>query len=128
MQHVFELIHGFISGQAEDHLGHDSPRHMFVFETLFIFILFSNLIGVIPGFVSPTQVIYVPAGCALVSFVYFNVVGIRKHGLVKYTAHFGGPIWWMSPLACFSSKSSAHWQDLSRCQSVSSPICSPASR
>ena len=52
----------------------------------------------IPGFVSPTQVIYVPAGCALVSFVYFNVVGIRKHGLVKYTAHFGGPIWWMSPL------------------------------
>ncbi len=98
LQHVFELIHGFVSGQAEDHLGHDTPRHQFLFETLFIFILFSSLIGVIPGFVSPTQVIYVPAGCALVSFVYFNVVGIRKHGLVKYTAHFGGPIWWMSPL------------------------------
>lgn len=98
MQQVFELIHGFVSGQAKDHLGPETPRHIVLFETLFVFILFSNLIGVIPGFVSPTQVIYVPAGCALVSFVYFNWVGIKKHGLVKYTAHFGGPIWWMSPL------------------------------
>lgn len=98
MQQVFELIHGFVSGQAEDHLGHETPRHIVLFETLFLFILLSNLIGVIPTFVSPTQVIYVPVGCALLSFVYFNLVGIRKHGLVKYTAHFAGPIWWMSPL------------------------------
>lgn len=98
MQQLFEMIHGFVSDQAEDHLGHDTPKHIVLFETLFIFILFSNLIGVIPGFVSPTQVIYVPAGCALVTFVYFNIVGIKKHGLVKYTAHFAGPIWWMAPL------------------------------
>ncbi len=98
MQHIFELIHGFISGEAEDHLGHDSPRHVVVFETLFVFLLLSNLIGIVPGFVSPTQVIYVPAGCALVTFLYFNWIGIRKHGLVKYSAHFAGPIWWMSPL------------------------------
>jgi F-type H+-transporting ATPase subunit a len=97
-QQVFEVIHGFVAGQAEEHVGHDTPRHLFLFETLFLFILFSNLIGVIPGFVSPTQVIYVPAGCALISFVYFNIVGIRKHGVGKYLAHFGGPIWWMSPL------------------------------
>jgi F-type H+-transporting ATPase subunit a len=98
MQHVFEMIHGFVSNQSEDHLGHDTPRHIWLFETLFFFILFSNLIGVIPGFVSPTQVIYVPAGCALISFVYFNLVGIRKHGVLKYTAHFGGPIPWMAPM------------------------------
>jgi F-type H+-transporting ATPase subunit a len=98
MQQVFELIHNFVSGQAENNVGHESRRHIVLFETLFLFILLSNLIGVIPGFVSPTQVIYVPAGCALVSFLYFNIVGIRKHGLVKYTAHFAGPIWWMAPL------------------------------
>ena len=45
---------------------------MVMFETLFIFLLLSNLIGIIPGFVSPTQVIYVPAGCALIAFLYFN--------------------------------------------------------
>jgi F-type H+-transporting ATPase subunit a len=98
MQHVFEMIHGFVSNQSEDHLGHDTHRHIWLFETLFFFILLSNLIGVIPGFVSPTQVIYVPAGCALISFVYFNLVGIRKHGVLKYTAHFGGPIPWMAPM------------------------------
>ncbi len=97
-QHVFELIHGFVNEQAEDHLGHDTHKHIWLFETLFFFILLSNLIGVIPGFVSPTQVIYVPAGCAILSFVYFNWVGIRKHGIVKYTAHFGGPIPWMAPV------------------------------
>ena len=41
--------------------------------------LFGNLIGVIPGFSSPTQVIYVPAGCALLAFLYYNWVGILKH-------------------------------------------------
>src|SRR5271168_1252201 len=62
MQQIFEMIHGFVSGESENHLGHDSSRHIVLFETLFFFIHFSNLIGVIPGFVSPTQVIYVPAG------------------------------------------------------------------
>ncbi|MDP9053501.1 MAG: F0F1 ATP synthase subunit A [Acidobacteriota bacterium] len=98
MQHVFELIHGFVSGESKKHVGHESRRHIVIFETLFVFILVSNLIGIIPGFVSPTQVIYVPAGCALVSFLYFNIQGIRKHGLLKYIGHFGGPIWWMAPL------------------------------
>lgn len=96
-QQVFELIHNFVSGQSEEHLGHDR-RHIWLFETLFLFILTANLIGVIPGFVSPTQVIYVPVGCALISFLYFNWVGIQKHGIVKYSAHFAGPIPWMAPL------------------------------
>src|SRR5579872_1343301 len=56
LQHVFELIHNFISGEAEGQIGHDGHRHLVVFETLFVFILVANLIGVIPGFVSPTQV------------------------------------------------------------------------
>lgn len=97
-QHVFELIHGFISGEAEGQIGHSGHRYILIFETLFIFILAANLIGVIPGFISPTQVIYVPVGCALIAFLYFNWVGIRKHGLVKYSAHFAGPIPWLAPL------------------------------
>lgn len=97
-QQVFELIHWFVTDQAEDHVGHDTPRHAWIFHTLFLFILLSNLIGIVPGFVSPTQFIYVPVGCAILTFLYFNWVGIRKHGVVKYTAHFGGPIPWMAPL------------------------------
>jgi len=97
MQHIFEMIHGFVSEEAEGQVGHDSHRHIVLFETLFIFLIFCNLIGIIPGFVSPTQVIYVPVGCALIAFVYFNWVGIRKHGF-KYAKHFVGPIWWLAPL------------------------------
>ncbi|HEY3826452.1 MAG TPA: F0F1 ATP synthase subunit A [Bryobacteraceae bacterium] len=97
-QQVFELIHNFVSDEAQKSVGHESRKHMVLFETLFVFILVSNLIGTIPGFMSPTQVIYVPAGCAIVSFLYFNLVGVKKHGVGKYLAHFAGPIWWMAPL------------------------------
>jgi F-type H+-transporting ATPase subunit a len=98
MQHVFELIHNFVSDESESQVVHDSHRHVVLFETLFVFLLLANLIGIIPGFVSPTQVIYVPVGCALIAFLYFNWVGIRKQGLVRYAAHFAGPIWWMAPI------------------------------
>ena len=66
--------------------------------TLFVFILSANLIGLIPGFVSPTQCYYVTAGCALLSFLYYNFVGLKKNGLWKYTKHFFGPIPVMAPL------------------------------
>src|ERR1700679_1299530 len=66
LQHIMELIYEFITGQADDQVGHDGHRHVVIFMTLFLFILAGNLIGVIPGFVSPTQSIYVTAGCALV--------------------------------------------------------------
>src|SRR5580658_4249332 len=98
MQQVFEMIHGFVSSEAESQLGHDSPRHVVLLETLFIFLLVANLIGIIPGFVSPTQVIYVPVGCALLAFLYFNGAGILKHGILNYAKHFAGPILVMAPL------------------------------
>lgn len=98
LQQIFEGIHGFIGGEAEGQVGHDGHKHTVMFETLFVFLLLANLIGIVPGFVSPTQVIYVPAGCALVAFLYFNYVGMKKQGVGHYLAHFAGPIWWMAPL------------------------------
>src|SRR5580704_6091532 len=79
LQHIFELIHGFIGEQSEEQVGHHEGRHHVVlFETIFIFLLLANLIGVIPQFTSPTQAIYVPAGCALVAFLYYNIIGLKK--------------------------------------------------
>jgi F-type H+-transporting ATPase subunit a len=98
MQQLFEVIHDFIVGQADDQVGHDSRQHIVLFETLFIFILLANLIGLVPGFMSPTQVVYVPAGCALIAFGYYNWVGLRKFGAWKYSKHFFGPIPLMAPL------------------------------
>ena len=98
LQHIFELIHGFISDQTEDQVGHGSRHHIVMFETMFVFLLLANLIGVVPGFMSPTQVVYVPAGCALVAFLYYNISGLKKNGPLGYAKHFLGPVWWLAPL------------------------------
>jgi F-type H+-transporting ATPase subunit a len=97
-QQTFELIYEFVRSQTEDMVGHGGLRYMAFFGSLFIFILISNLIGIVPGFESPTMYPYVPAGCAIASFLYYNFVGIQANGLLKHLGHFVGPILLLAPL------------------------------
>jgi F-type H+-transporting ATPase subunit a len=55
LQQTFEVIYNFVHGEAEDAVGHGGSKYLPFFGTLFIFILFCNLIGIIPGFESPTM-------------------------------------------------------------------------
>lgn len=98
LQQLMEELHGFLRAQSVDNIGDHGPHYLVMFGTIFIFILFSNLIGVIPGFVSPTQYAYVPAGCAMLVFLYYNYLGVREVGIWTYIKHFAGPIWWLAPL------------------------------
>jgi F-type H+-transporting ATPase subunit a len=98
LQHTFELIYNFLHEQAEEQIGHHGHRYLAFFGTIFIFILFSNLIGIIPGFESPTMIPSVPAGCAVAAFFYYNGVGIQANGIGKYMAHFVGPMPLLAPL------------------------------
>lgn len=98
LQHAFEAIYNFLHSESEEHVGHDGPKYLSLFGTLFIFILFANLLGVIPGFESPTMFPEVPAGLAMVAFLYYNVMGIRAQGVGKYLAHFAGPMPLLAPL------------------------------
>jgi len=98
MQHIFEAIYTFLRGEATDSIGHEGPKFLPFLGTLFFFILFSNLIGIIPGFESPTMNPSVPAGCALLVFVFYNFMGFKQQGIFGYLKHFAGPIWWMAPL------------------------------
>ena len=95
LQHVFEGIHGFVNSQSEEIIGHHSERFTSFLVTLALFILICNLIGVIPGFESPTAVPVVPLGCAIVAFFYYQTQGFRHHG-VAYLKHFMGPMWWLA--------------------------------
>jgi F-type H+-transporting ATPase subunit a len=97
-QHLFEVIYTFLRGEAHDNIGHEGPRFLPFLGTLFIFILFCNLIGIIPGFESPTMNPSVPAGCAVLVFVYYNFMGFKQQGLFKYMAHFAGPMPFLAPL------------------------------
>jgi F-type H+-transporting ATPase subunit a len=95
LQHVFEGIHGFVNSQSEEVIGHHSERFTSFLVTLALFILICNLIGVIPGFESPTAVPVVPLGCAICAFVYYQTQGFKHHG-VAYLKHFMGPMWWLA--------------------------------
>lgn len=98
LQQIFEVIYEFVSGQSNDVVGHGGEKYLPYFGMLFIFILMSNLIGIIPGFESPTMAPSVTAGCGIATFFYYNIMGLREHGPLKYAAHFVGPMWFLAPL------------------------------
>ncbi|MGO9647760.1 ATP synthase subunit a [Candidatus Sulfotelmatobacter sp. SbA7] len=91
LQHIFEGVHGFVEGQSQEIIGHHSERFTPFLVALGFFILCCNLLGLIPGFESPTATPFVPLGCAVCAFVYYNYQGIRRKGLAHYAAHFLGP-------------------------------------
>jgi len=90
LQHSFEAIEGFVLDQSREIIGHHSEPYTAFFAILFIFILVCNLIGLIPGFESPTGVPVVPLGSAICAFIYYHTQGF-KHAGVKYLMHFFGP-------------------------------------
>jgi F-type H+-transporting ATPase subunit a len=98
LQHLFEVTWGFIKDTAHEVGVHHGTRYAGYFATVFIFILSMNLIGIIPGFESPTQTAAVPLGMAVCTFAYYNTMGVREMGVGKYLAHFAGPVWWLIPL------------------------------
>jgi len=92
LQMTFEGVYNFVSGQARDAIEHGSTKYVSFVGTLFIFILFMNLIGIIPGFESPTMSPAVPLGLALSVFFYYHWAGLREQGLGRYLIHFAGPM------------------------------------
>jgi F-type H+-transporting ATPase subunit a len=97
LQHIFEGAHNFIQGQSHEIIGHHSEGYTPFLVALAFFILLCNLIGLIPGFESPTAVPIVPLGCAIVAFFYYQVQGF-KHAGVRYLKHFAGPMPVLAPL------------------------------
>ena len=65
--------------------------------TIFLYIFLCNLIGLVPGFFSPTADINTTLSMALCTFVLTHAIGIKFHG-VKYIKHFLGPVWWLIPI------------------------------
>lgn len=96
-QNFFEVI---IDGLENFMVSVSGPEGRFFFPfiaTVFLYILVSNLIGLVPGFNSPTANLNTTLSMALCTFVYTHIIGIKFHG-VKYVKHFLGPVWWLAPL------------------------------
>jgi F-type H+-transporting ATPase subunit a len=97
LQHLFESMDRMISQQSFEIIGHGYERYTNYLVTLGLFILTCNLIGLIPGFEAPTAIPSVPLGCAVVTWLYYHMHGIRANG-PGYIMHFLGPVWWLAPL------------------------------
>jgi F-type H+-transporting ATPase subunit a len=98
LQHAFEVVYQFIFSESQDAVGHNGPHYLAFFGTIFIYILACNLIGIVPGLESPTMVPPVPTGCAIATFVYYNLMGVQEQGIGKYLLNFAGPMPWLAPL------------------------------
>ncbi|WP_416899358.1 MAG: F0F1 ATP synthase subunit A [Minwuia sp.] len=97
MQSIAELSYEFIANMIRDNAGSEGrPYFPFLF-TLFFFILFCNLLGMVPYSFTPTSHIIVTFAMALVVFIGVTIIGIAKNGLgfLKLFAPSGVPIFLM---------------------------------
>jgi F-type H+-transporting ATPase subunit a len=87
-----------VADLLENNVGHGAMKYLPVIGSIGLFVLFSNLISVVPGLASPTAEVSVPLGCAIIVFLYYHWSGLRKHGPLHYGKHFLGPNLALSPL------------------------------
>ena len=88
MQSVGEMAYGFVYKMVEDIAGHDGAKYFPYVMTLFVFILFANMLGLLPGSFTPTAHIAVTAVLGFGVFFFVTILGFAKNGM-----HFLGLFW-----------------------------------
>lgn len=97
LQNLMEVIIGGLEDFVVTNIGEDGRKVFTVLCVLFVFILPSNLLGLVPGFDAPTANVNTNAAMAIFLFGYYNWIGIKrwKFGYIK---HFMGPVAFLAPL------------------------------
>ena len=97
-QAALEFIYTFIEPRIEELIGPHYKKYVPLIMTLFLYIFVINVMGIIPGWKSPTSNINVTAALALLVVVYVQYEGIRANGIGGYLKHFMGEPAWLAPL------------------------------
>lgn len=99
LRNIIEFYGDFIYKQCKQVIGEDHADDYFPFiASIFIFIFISNFIGLIPGFLPPTEYLSTTLALGIFSFVFYNIQGCKAQGTLKYIAHFCGPLWYLAIL------------------------------
>jgi F-type H+-transporting ATPase subunit a len=98
VQAALELIVGGLERFVTDLIGPQGPKYLPLIGTLFLYILFMNLSGLIPGWKSPTANLNVTIALAVTVFLFVQYQGVRANGLFGYLKHFWGEPAWLGPL------------------------------
>jgi F-type H+-transporting ATPase subunit a len=91
-QNFMEIILEQFVNELDETIGHGGRRYLPLVGTLGLFILVSNLMGLVPGLIATTANLNTTAACALIVFFTYHWIGIRKQGFVPYLKHFAGPV------------------------------------
>ena len=95
-QNLMESYIGGVLKMGTDVMGKEQARRFLpLVATIGLFVGIANLIGVVPGFEAPTAFLEFAFTLAVSVFVYYNYIGIKEQGVVKYFKHFLGPVWWL---------------------------------
>ena len=92
LQNFLEVVLEQFIQMIDDVMGVEGRRYLPLLATLGLFIVTANLISLVPGMGGPTSNLNTTAACALVVFVSYHWIGVRKQGALKYLAHFAGPV------------------------------------
>jgi F-type H+-transporting ATPase subunit a len=99
LQNFLEVVLEQFVGMIDDVMGREGRRYLPLIATLGLFILTGNLIGLVPGMAGPTANLNTTAACALVVFIAYHWIGVRKQGALTYLKHFTGPVpLWLKPM------------------------------
>ena len=96
-QNCWEVVVGGMMDFFSDHMGEKQARMLFpVLTTFFIYIVLANMIGLLPGFMSPTSSLNITFAMTLIVWVLHHILGFQYHGL-NYYKHFLGPVPALAP-------------------------------
>lgn len=90
-QSIFEMAIEFVQGMIKDNLGESGLKYTYFFGSLFLFILTSNMLGLIPGLASPTRDVSVTLGLAVLWVFWQQYISIRENGFGNYVKHYFQP-------------------------------------
>lgn len=94
---VFEVLTEYIGGLANQVIGHHGRVFAPYFTAIFTYILFNNLVGLIPGMTPATENFNTTFAFGVFSFFAYNFIGLKEGG-IGYLKHFLGPVMWLAPL------------------------------
>jgi len=98
VQLAIEEIFSYGLNMMEEIMGKGGPKYWPLIAALFFYLLVSNLMGIVPGFVAPTANININLPLALIVFLATFYVGIRELGFIKFMRHRMGPVMIIGPI------------------------------
>lgn len=100
VQNIMEWYLSATIALGKDAMGSEelARKYLPLVATLGLLIFSANIIGIIPGFESPTASLNMTLSLTLCVFVYYNAEGISKYGAKHYFKHFAGPVKLMAPI------------------------------